>query len=111
MQYLKVKLARWVLGTRRMKWNTTRGFKNLGWMTFQQTVAYRSIRIDIKVMQNDYPKDLYKKLTVAVHVKKQSLPLGMVHKERELRVISTDELQNVCSKKENLGSKSITGLS
>ena len=64
MQYLKVKLAIWVLGAISIGWSTTRGFKNffffknLGWMTIQQSVAYRSIRMGIKVMQNSYPKDL-----------------------------------------------------
>ena len=37
LQYLKVKLARWVLGARRLGWSTTKakGFKKLGWMTIQ----------------------------------------------------------------------------
>jgi hypothetical protein len=45
----------------------------------------------------DTTKALYEKLTVGVHVKKQGLPLGMAHEERELRVISTNELQNMCA--------------
>ena len=97
LQYLKVKLARWVLGARRLGWSTTRGFQKLGWMTIQQTASYRSIRMAIKVLQNGYPEILYEKLTVPVFVKKQGLPLGMNHEERELRVISTEELQNMCA--------------
>ena len=97
LQYLKVKLARWVLGARRLGWSTTRGFKKLGWMTIQQTATYRSIRMGVKILQNGYPEALYEKLTVAVQVKKQGLPLGMTHEERELRVISTDELKNMCA--------------
>ena len=97
LQYLKVKLARWVLGARRLGWSTTRGFQKLGWMTIQQTASYRSMRMAIKVLQNGYPETLYEKLTVPVFVKKLGLPLGMNHEERELRVISTEELQNMCA--------------
>ena len=97
MQYLKVKLARWVLGARRLGWSTTKGFQKLGWMTIQQASAYKSIRMGIKVLQNCYPEGLYEKLTVPVRIKKQGLPLGMEHEERELRVMSTEELRNMCA--------------
>ena len=97
LQYLKVKLARWVLGARRLGWSTTKEFKKLGWMTVQQAVAYRSIRMGMKVLQNSQPKALYDKLTVSVRVKKQGLPLGQEHEEKELRVISTNELTAMCA--------------
>ena len=97
LQYLKVKLARWVLGARRLGWSTTKGFQKLHWMTIQQTAAYKSIRMGIKVLQNGHPETLYEKLTVPVRIKKQGLPLGMEHEERELRVISTEELQHMCA--------------
>ena len=99
LQYLKVKLARWVLGARRLGWSTTRGFRKLGWMTIQQSVAFRSIRMGLKVLQNAQPEALYEKLTVLVRVKKQGLPLGMEHEERELRVISSEELLVMCAAK------------
>ena len=97
LQYLKVKLARWVLGARRLGWSTTKGFKKLGWMTIQQTVAYRSIRMGMKVLQNSLPESLYDRLTVTVRVKKRGLQIGMEHEEKELRVISTNELTNMCA--------------
>ena len=96
LQYLKVKLARWVLGARMLGWSTTKGFKKLGWMTIQQTVAYRSIRMGIKVLQNSKPEALYEKLTVPVKIKRQGLPLGKKHEEIKLRVLSTEELENMC---------------
>ena len=99
LQYLKVKLGRWVLGAQRLGWSTTKGFKKLGWMTIQQTLAYRSIRMGIKVLQNSQPEALYENLTVSVKTKMQGLPHGMEHEERELRVISTEELRNMCAAK------------
>ena len=69
LQYLKVKLARWVLGARRLGWSTTKGFQKLQWMTIQQAAAYKSIRMGIKVLQNGHPETLYEKLTVPVRIK------------------------------------------
>ena len=97
LQYLKVKLARWVLGARRLGWSTTKKFKKMGWMTVQQAVAYRSIRMGMKVLQNSQPEALYDKLTVSVRVKKQGLPLGQEHEEKERRLISTNELTAMCA--------------
>ena len=53
----------------------------------------------IRVLQNSQPEALYAKLTVPVRIKKQGLPLGMEHEERELRVISTEELRVMCAAK------------
>ena len=97
LQYLKVKLARWVLGARRLGWSTTKGFQKLGWMTIQQASAYKSIRMGIKLLQNCYPEGLFEKPTVPVCIKKQGLPLGMEYEEKELRVMSTQELRNMCA--------------
>ena len=72
-------------------------------MTIQQTVAFRSIRMGLKVLQNAQPEALYEKLTVVVRTKKQGLPLGMEHEDKELRVISTDELVTMCAAKRRAG--------
>ena len=88
-----------MLGAQRLGWSTTKGFKKLGWMTIQQTVAYMSIRLGIKVLQNSQPEALYENLTVSVKTKMQGLPHGMELEERELRVISTEELRNMCAAK------------
>ena len=63
LQAMKVKSGRWVLGARRMGWSRTKNFQKLGWLTMQQEVTYKTVRMAIKVLQTQEPRFLYEKIT------------------------------------------------
>ena len=88
LQALKVKAGRWVLGARRLGWSTTRSFKKLGWLTIQQEVAYKTVRMAIKVMQSKQPRSLYEKITAPRLVN----VAGQWHEIRDRRFITREEL-------------------
>ena len=56
LQAMKVKAAMWVLGARKLGWSMTKNFKKLGWLTMQQEVTYKSVRMAIKVLQAKHEK-------------------------------------------------------
>ena len=88
LQAMKVKAARWVLGARRLGWSTTKNFKKLGWLTIQQEVTYKSVRMAIKVLQTQQPRFLFEK----VPTPRLIMRTGEWHEIRERRKITKEEL-------------------
>ena len=87
LQSMKVKVAMWVLGARKLGWSTTKNFKKLGWLTMQQEVTYKSVRMAIKVLQTKEPRFLYEKITTPRLV----MRTGEWHEVRERRKITKEE--------------------
>ena len=91
LQAMKVKAARWVLGARRLGWSTTKNFKKLGWLTIQQEVTYKSVRMALKVLQTRQPRFLFEKITTPRLVMKT----GEWHEIRERRMITMEEFSRM----------------
>ena len=88
LQAMKVKAGRWVMGARRLGWSTTTSFQKLGWLTIQQEVTYKTVRMAMKVIQTHQPRSLYEKITTPRLVNRA----GQWHEVRERRLISEEEL-------------------
>ena len=91
LQSMKVKAARWVLGARRLGWSTTRSFKKLGWLTMQQEVTYKTVRMALKVLQTQQPRFLHEKITTSRLINKN----GEWHEVRDRRKITKEELDKL----------------
>ena len=91
LQSMKVKTARWILGARKMGWSTSKNFKKLGWLTVQQEVTYKSVRMALKVLQVQQPRFLYERITTPRMFNKA----GEWHEVRYMRKITMKELSKM----------------
>ena len=91
LQSMKVKVARWMLGARRLGWSTTKSFKKLGWLTKQQEVVYKTVRMALKVLQTQQPRFLYEKITTPTLVNRAC----EWHEVRYRRKMTKEELNKM----------------
>ena len=91
LQSMKVKAARWVLGARKLGWSTTNNFKKLGWLTIQQEVTYKTLRMALKVLQTRQPKFLYDRITTPRMINRA----GQWHEVRYRKKMTKDELNKM----------------
>ena len=84
---MKVKAGRWVW-EKEVWLDTTTSFQKLGWLTIQQEVTYKTVRMAMKVSQTHQPRSLYEKITTPRLVNRA----GQWHEVREQRLISEEEL-------------------
>ena len=91
LQSMKVKAARWVLGARKFGWSTSKNFQKLGWLTVQQEVTYKSVRMALKVLQAQQPRFLHERITTPRMVSRA----GEWHEVRFRRRMTAEELSKM----------------
>ena len=91
LQSMKVKAARWVLGARKLGWSTSKNFQKLGWLTVQQEVTYKSVRMALKVLQAQQPRFLHEQITTPRMVSRA----GEWHEVRYRRRMTAEELSKI----------------